>query len=198
MPRPAQIDRPQALKTARLLFWRQGYQATPMSQLLVELKMGSGSFYGAFGNKAQLFEQVLDEYANWSASLFRHLGEEHDGLEVIRAFLYQTLVKVSDAERRKGCLLVNSALEMGDVDPHLHACVAARLASFRSLIDDSTQAAATANQLRPGLSPKTASDLVISHIQGLRVESRLGLTRAEATQRVDALIDLISFESGTE
>ena len=66
MARPVQIDRQRALKAARGVFWRRGYNATSMSHLLDAMGMGAGSFYAAFDNKSRLFARVLDDYTDWS------------------------------------------------------------------------------------------------------------------------------------
>ena len=120
MPRPVQIDRDKALREARDIFWRQGFTATSMSQLLAAMDIGSGSFYAAFGSKPELFAQVIEKYDAWSAAQWGRIRSSRQGLDAISEFLNTTVVDVSDKNRRKGCLLVNSILEMEGVDTELH------------------------------------------------------------------------------
>ncbi len=42
------------------LLWRNGYQASSLSDLLDEMKIGLGSFYAAFGDKRRLYLECLN------------------------------------------------------------------------------------------------------------------------------------------
>ena len=89
-----------------------------MSQLLKAMDIGSGSFYAAFGSKPELFAQVIDKYQTCRQRRrgFVPLDRDWTPLE----FLNATVVDVSDKNRRKGCLLVNSIPEMEGVESELH------------------------------------------------------------------------------
>ena len=192
MARPVQVDRNNALKSAKRLFWEQGYTATSMTQLLEATGMGSGSFYGAFGNKQGLFERVIDDYLQVSMHHFAKTRESRNGLDAILGFLELTLVDVSDAERHKGCLLVNSALELDDVDDELYAHVQNALDHLHSAVHECIEEAANGGTLRDDIEREDAVGLCMSLLQGLRVESRLGLSRESARRKVDLWFKLIS------
>jgi TetR/AcrR family transcriptional repressor of nem operon len=192
MARPVQVDRAKALKAARGVFWRQGYTATSMSQLLENMGIGSGSFYAAFDNKAKLFERVVDDYTQWSMNQFVKVRKDHRGLDAIRAFLERTLIDISDAARHKGCLLVNSALELDDVEPHLYEHVQEALGHLEEMIRQCIDEAIKTKTLRSDIGKHDAVGLLMSQIQGLRVESRLGLSNEEAQRRVNTLLNLVS------
>ncbi|MEY3234220.1 helix-turn-helix domain-containing protein [Aquidulcibacter sp.] len=42
------------------LFWRNGYRASSLSDLLDEMKIGRGSFYAAFRDNRHLFLECLN------------------------------------------------------------------------------------------------------------------------------------------
>ncbi len=195
MPRPVQIDRRQAFRAARDQFWRCGYAATSMQQLLRVTGMGAGSFYAAFGSKPALFAALIDEYARWSAARFDSVREQHRGFHAIEAFLDDTLVNLSDEDRRKGCLLVNSALEFDGVQPELHALVTAPLAALQRSFEACLVEATDDGALQAGIESAAAAGLVMTLVQGLRVESRRGMSRAQARQRIQLLISALSQDS---
>lgn len=192
MARPVQIEREKALKAARLLFWSQGYTATSMAQLLHAMSIGSGSFYTAFESKAELFKRVVDDYRDWSINQFTQVRTNHKGLDAVRLFLDRTLVDISNAGRRKGCLLVNSVLELDDVDQELYQHARNALKNLDLAFRDCVDEASAVGKLNRHLTEVDAVRLLSTQVQGLRVESRLGLSKAEARQRVAVLIDLIS------
>jgi TetR/AcrR family transcriptional repressor of nem operon len=180
------------------VFWQQGYTATSMSQLLDVTGMGSGSFYAAFDNKASLFQRIVDDYTCRSMGEFARIRESHRGLAALRVFLDKTLIDVSDTDRRKGCLLVNSALELDEVEPQLYQHVADGLRRLELTIRGCVEETAAAGRLRKGLSIGDAVGLLMGLVQGLRVESRLGLSRREARRRVDVMLNLIANETARE
>ncbi len=196
MPRPVEKDRQQAVRAAQSLFWRQGYTATSMNQLLGVMNMGAGSFYGAFDSKSRLFERIIDSYSARSMARFDAIRKKCSGLAVLAAFLDETLVSVSDRERRKGCLLVNSALELDEVEPALHQRVVAALALLEGQIEECVREDRSAGVLRTDLTEADIVGLILTQVQGLRVESRLGLSRETARQRIDTMFISIARPNG--
>ena len=192
MARPVQIDRDKALREARDIFWRQGFTVTSMSQLLKAMDIGSGSFYAAFGSKPELFAQVIDKYDAWSAAQWERIRTAKTGLDVIREFLNATIVDVSDRNRLKGCLLVNSILEMEGVDTELHQQLVNRFKGLEHRLSICLQEAQDSGTLREDVSIAEGVGYLMTNIYGLRVASRAGLSRAEARQRVRLLIRMIS------
>lgn len=192
MARPVQIDRDKALREARNIFWRQGFTATSMSQLLAAMEIGSGSFYAAFGSKPELFAQVIEKYDTWSAAQWERIRANEAGLDAIREFLEATVVDVSDKNRLKGCLLVNSILEMEGVDTELHQQLVDRFKGLEHILSICLQEAQDSGTLREELSVAEGVGYLMTNIYGLRVASRAGLSRAEARRRVQVLIQMIS------
>lgn len=192
MARPVQIDRSKALRAARDIFWRQGFTATSMSQLLKAMDIGSGSFYAAFGSKPELFAQVIEKYQTWSAAQWERIRTSRQGLDAISEFLNATVVDVSDKNRRKGCLLVNSILELEGVDTELHQQLVGKFNDLEQRLSVCLQEAKDSDTLREDLGVAEGVEYLMTNIYGLRVASRAGLSRAEARQRVQLLIRMIS------
>lgn len=192
MARPVQIDRSKALRAARDIFWRQGFTATSMSQLLKAMDIGSGSFYAAFGSKPELFAQVIEKYQTWSAAQWERIRTSRQGLDAISEFLNATVVDVSDKNRRKGCLLVNSILELEGVDTELHQQLVGKFNDLEQRLSVCLQEAKDSGTLREDLGVAEGVEYLMTNIYGLRVASRASLSRAEARQRVQLLIRMIS------
>jgi TetR/AcrR family transcriptional repressor of nem operon len=57
-----QFDPGQALASAMSLFWRKGYEATSLQDLLKATGLSKSSLYQTFGSKRALFERSLDLY----------------------------------------------------------------------------------------------------------------------------------------
>jgi TetR/AcrR family transcriptional regulator, transcriptional repressor for nem operon len=62
VPRTKEFETGDALDAAMQLFWRKGYAATSLRDLLDGMGIGYGSFYNAFGDKHALFLASLDRF----------------------------------------------------------------------------------------------------------------------------------------
>jgi TetR/AcrR family transcriptional repressor of nem operon len=60
MARPAEFDRNDVLNKAMDVFWRTGYTATSVSDLVHATNLKPGSLYAAFNSKRGLFLEVID------------------------------------------------------------------------------------------------------------------------------------------
>lgn len=190
MARPVEIDRDDALRKALDLFWRKGYRATSLNDLLHATGMGKGSFYAAFGSKQALFECVLERYHAASASATGH--HTRKGLTALRNFLDVTMIKLAPAQRRRGCLLVNSVLELEGVEPQLHKIANRYLQDLESRCLRYLCDAQASGELKQALDPDDLAALTATLLQGLRVDSRMGRSQNQLRQRVDLFISLIA------
>ena len=57
-----QFDEDVTIDRAVEVFWRQGYAATSIDDLVRATGLGRGSLYGAFGNKTEFFLRAIDQY----------------------------------------------------------------------------------------------------------------------------------------
>ncbi|GAD89633.1 putative TetR family transcriptional regulator [Vibrio halioticoli NBRC 102217] len=116
--RKRSFDRDIALDKAMRIFWNNGYAATSVANLTSELGINTPSLYAAFGNKEQLFKEVVAHYIKqYSEPCYRHITEPSDAhfIERLRACFYELIQKFSDADTPLGCLLVKSVNEYDSV-----------------------------------------------------------------------------------
>ena len=98
-------------------FWARGFEATSMADLCDCTGLHKGSLYQAFGDKHQLFMNALQHYAD---SEFREVAavaiQSESPLENIRAAVNKIC---SDAGSEKGCMMINSMVELAPHDPEV-------------------------------------------------------------------------------
>lgn len=112
MARPRTFDEEAILDRAMILFWRKGYEATAMSDLVAELGLGRGSIYAAFGDKHQLFIRALGRYLDHQTRLLgTALDDEGPALAQLRDVLGR-LLAADAASGTAGCFSVNSIAEL--------------------------------------------------------------------------------------
>ncbi|NKB88206.1 MAG: TetR family transcriptional regulator [Acidobacteria bacterium] len=160
-----QFDRERALEAALELFWRKGYEATGVSDLLEAMGIGRQSMYDTFGNKRELFLTALREYGLRRIAYVR---------EVLRApgspmaNLERLLHEMENDEEHCdcGCLVGNTIAELGGRDDEVAAMARAGVATIRGAVLEALQRARELGELRSDTDVEALASLVISTVQG--------------------------------
>ncbi|WP_435171977.1 TetR/AcrR family transcriptional regulator [Paenibacillus glycanilyticus] len=119
MARPREFDQDAVLQKAMELFWEKGYERTSIQDLVERTGVHRGSLYDTFGDKNQLFLTCLDRFREGNRGHAYTILEEQGPAKDVLWRYFQRLIDVamSDENGRRGCLIANTAMEMGKVDP---------------------------------------------------------------------------------
>ena len=106
-------------KKALLVFIKKGYEATSLKDLEKATGLKPGSFYHSFGNKQSMFLRVINYYIEEVviARINTYLSSEQP-IQGIKSLFTSTFE--SPARARCGCLLVNTAVEVGIGNAKIH------------------------------------------------------------------------------
>jgi TetR/AcrR family transcriptional repressor of nem operon len=124
MGRPREFDEDLALDQAMLSFWQHGYEATSVRDVADNMGLTSASVYNAFGDKLTLYRRALEHYVDISIADRIARLQSRAPLEAINGFFSELIERSLKDPDRKGCMLVNSAMEMAPRDPDLRELVA--------------------------------------------------------------------------
>ncbi|MBP1886606.1 TetR/AcrR family transcriptional regulator [Sinorhizobium mexicanum] len=104
-------------------FWEHGYEATSIRDLAQAMGLTTASIYNAFGDKRAVYRKALDFYVE--QSFVDRVGrfETKPPREAIEAFFGEIIQRSLGDTRRKGCMLVNSALEVAPHDPEFQRVI---------------------------------------------------------------------------
>jgi len=179
MARPREFDETAALEAAVACFWSRGYEATSMRDLAENMGLSAPSLYNAYGDKHALFVQALEHY------LDRSMRERIERLEhtvppkqAIREFIREIIEhSVNDRERR-GCFLVNSALEVAPHDKKLSELSADRLAELEAFFARLVRKAQVEGTVPRKPVAKDLARLLLGIVLGIRVLARVRPERA--------------------
>lgn len=133
MARLKEFDEDRALDAAVDCFWSRGYAATSVRDLADSMGIGGASLYNAYGGKRALFARSLERYANRSMrARIDRMEEGHPPHEAIRAFFAEIIDRSLKDRARKGCMLVNSALDVAPHDPAMARVIGRYLDELRA------------------------------------------------------------------
>ena len=115
--RPTEFDRTEALEKAMELFWRNGYEATGLTELTTEMGIGRQSLYNTFGDKHTLFLEAVTHYSTRNSQPFLEiLHAPGSAVGNIRKALEAVVCMVAGKDSC-GCLVTNSIVELAPHDP---------------------------------------------------------------------------------
>ncbi len=129
MARPREFDEVTALEAAIDCFWRHGYEATSVRDLADKMGISAPSLYNTYGHKHALFVQALERYLDHSTrARIKRLEDSLPPKQAIRRFIEEIIERSVNDRERRGCFLINSALEVAPHDRELSALIAKDLA----------------------------------------------------------------------
>jgi len=192
MARLKEFDEDRALDLAVDCFWARGYESTSVRDLADAMGIGGASLYNAYGDKRELFVRALERYANRSMrERVARIETRHSPKAAIGAFLAEIVDRSAKDRDCKGCLLVNSALDVAPHDAEIGALVAGYLGEIRDFFRRSLEAARRAGDLPKRLDPEAISTHLLGVVLGIRVLARTGANRKTLQQVAQPALALL-------
>ncbi len=154
-------------------FWSKGYEHTSMHDLLAAMNLSKSSLYQAFGSKRQLFRQCVGRYADQFAAQLRHgLAEAPSGWRFIEDFLHSVLRDVAGTPR--GCLVMNTASELGQSEPEIAREMSRSIGRFREVLQAAVERAQREGDIAPERDAWTLATYLVGSMSGLKVQAKAG------------------------
>ena len=156
------------LDRAARAFWRRGYEATSMAELVRVTGVNRGSLYAAFEDKRTLFLRALEHYdQTYYTSFLNEIENAHEPKDAILAVFDAAAVQGDD--RPNGCLLINSATEMSPRDYEIAQFIEARLQEVEDFFHDNVQRAVKDRTVRRDIDVRHTAQTLLGLFIGLQV-----------------------------
>ena len=173
MARPREFDEGLVLEAAVQCFWAQGYEATSVKDLMERTGLTAASLYNAYGDKRAIFRTALDRYIRNSIGARIQRCQNLPPRDAIRSFFDDILQRSLGDREHKGCMLVNSALELAPHDPEFREVIAGeltRIEAFFRTCAEKGQADGTIIRSKPA---STLAQHLLGVLMGIRVLARV-------------------------
>ena len=187
------FDKDSALEKAMLIFWRNGYPGTSLTDLTNAMGINKSSLYAAFGNKEKLFNQAIEFYLNKHGVV--HLAKlfktEQSLKERIRSYLLSIANMLANPDLPKGCFVCNSTSEIaGHCLPENSATKITAINQQTILtLTDFLEKEQQAGNLIEGNLPNTIANYLLTLQFGLAVSARNG-------SNMEDLKEVVNFSIG--
>lgn len=175
MVRTKQFDPDTALAAALDVFWRQGYEATSIADLVQCLGVNRASLYDTFGSKHELYLRALDRYVEQhDPGIVELLAQPGPVLPAVRELVTRYAEQSAGDTVGRGCLVVNAAVERLPGDDQARRRVHASWDTLEVALVSALVRARAQHELPAERDPRAIARLLLVVLQGLRVMGKGG------------------------
>lgn len=187
--RPKQFDRDRALESALDLFWRHGYEATSLADLVEVTGVKAPTLYAEFGNKEGMFRAAVERYLQKYTTCTNQLLEQDLPVaEIVEAYVRSSVEVFTDPDTPSGCFMVCASAALSsasdDVAQMLRRKHHAQEAALKACFDRKVQQ----GELLAKTDTTLLAKYVICTIEGMSVQAREGASRSDLLRLLEALM----------
>ncbi len=190
MNRARAFDPTTALGQVVDLFSAKGYSETSMEDIVQTTGVSRYGLYGTFGNKRELFEQALEQYADGMGKRsFMRLLEPGASLDHIRKIFEERVADMCSTSERKGCLFIHTAMELAPQDEELRGVLKRFMKRMSKAFAIGLDSAKGRGEIREEIDVEATGELLTSTMFGLAVLGRTGFPEATLDGIIDSTLD---------
>lgn len=184
--RPREFDEEQVLTAAMDAFWKNGYEATSLSDLCDCTGLHKGSLYQTFGDKHQLFMRSLKHYVDCMVGDVMAAADASDSpLDNIRSALRTA---VSRAGEEQGCMMINSLVELAPHDPEVKAALKMVAEKELNMVAELVARAQQAGEISDPRKPERIARQLMVTLAGLAATIKGFVNTEQALETIDDAI----------
>jgi TetR/AcrR family transcriptional regulator, transcriptional repressor for nem operon len=189
MGRRKEFDDETVVRAARAVFWERGYASTSLADLQTATGLSRSSLYETYGSKRGLFDRVARSYLDEIIGpLLEPMESDGAGRTEIVAYFHALSHFLRDSPRSvatRGCLMLNTAMELNILDRDAARVVRGYRARVRAAIHHALGGMADAVVDRDA-----KADILTAGQMGLMTTSRIDpIQAAELAETIAADID---------
>lgn len=176
-----EFSREDAAAAAMRMFWARGYEATSLRDLLGAMNVSRSSLYQSFGDKEQLFISCLRRYREGLLErLERRLAESDSVLDFLHDMFMETADSAASDQGRLGCLIFNSATELGHLEGEAADEAMSSVRRVTGLFRRAVESAQRAGEIDASEDSEVLAQYLTASMAGMRVLIKNGTDRDHA------------------
>ena len=190
--RPSIFDHERVVEKAQSVFWRKGFAATSLDDLLKATEMGSGSFYNTFkGGKKELFSKAIQQRRQAFMDFQVILKNSASPITEIRKF-FLSLAIADEQEHLKGCIISNTVVEMTFLDEELEHEAVGILKEVEKMFAGAIKKGQESGEIRNQDAPDLLARYLITVWNGLNVTRRMYPNKQALQKLIEMQLSVIS------
>jgi TetR/AcrR family transcriptional regulator, transcriptional repressor for nem operon len=174
MPKVKLFNIDKAKNAAKETFWKKGFNATSMNDLLEAMDISRQSLYDTFGNKNELFTTCIESYqkeafANTCSSLVYNKPIR----EVFESFYNGLVQSIVSDDQNKSCFILNSLMETLPADVLVDGLIKDNYQQLAAKIKEILAIAQNVEKLQFKFDLDTMAHHIIMTIHGIKVMGKI-------------------------
>ena len=192
MPRVKTFNPDTALETAMQLFWKQGYHATSMDDLVDTMGINRSSIYSTYGGKQELFNKALEHYsATTHQNLQNYFASQKDVRQAIRKLFRSAIKTITTNPKNRGCLVLNTTAELIPGDAATRDIVVTNRVDMRAVYQNALKEGVKRGEIRKDADIKTVALMLFTLLNGMQATKASKTTATEHMKSVEAALSLL-------
>jgi len=174
VPRQKGYSEDQVIAKALNTFWRNGYAATSVRQLEVEMGINQFSIYSSFGSKKGVFIKALKQYHHQVKAIFlSELIQSNGHIEDIRKFFISFVDSVKSGKTPNGCLMANTAMDVGSRDKQVKVLLQLFFEMLKNVFVEVLEKAKKKNEIASTADIERYANYLVGCTEGLAVTAKV-------------------------
>ncbi|WP_298474009.1 TetR/AcrR family transcriptional regulator [uncultured Maribacter sp.] len=192
MPRVKLFDEKEVLIKAMHLFWKQGYAATSVQDLVNSLGINRASLYDTFGDKEKLFKKAFAYYRKINNDALVAFLKKYPNVKEGFTALFNASINeaVSDIDC-KGCFVVNSIAELIPGDDHMVRLIQENQEFMEVTFFEYLKKGKENGQLKTTQDLKSLAYLLYTIQAGIKIVSKADVDKEKLLKSVEVGLSLL-------
>ncbi|MCU4550003.1 TetR/AcrR family transcriptional regulator [Acinetobacter pittii] len=186
--RTKEFETDEIADAAMQVFWRRGYAATSVQDLVDGTGLSRSSLYSTFQNKQGLYQKALQRYELLTTlNNVKLLSGSGSAKALIRQLLMNVVEDELNDSEHKGCLVANACLELAGHDADVSQFVVSNLQKLQHALENLLIKAQQSGEIASIQNPRALASFFLNTMQGLRVLGK----GSPHEQRKQCLMDVV-------
>lgn len=192
MARTKQFDEEEVLNRALELFWKQGYNATSMQDLVSHLGINRASLYDTYTGKRELFNRALNNYRLHNAQGISDFLNKYDSVKEGLHKLFKNSINESVADKdHKGCFVTNTTTELLPGDDEIHTVLIENKILFEGIFEDYINKGIKSGEIDSSKNAKSIAGFLFMLNNGLRVTAKVNPDKSELESIIESALSVL-------
>jgi len=192
MPRNKLFDQQEVLTKAMNLFWKQGYSATSIQDLVTHLGINRASIYDTFGDKEKLFLKAFENYRKANTEgIIQFFDNQNNVKEGFRQLFEMAIEDSVNDQEKKGCFVVNTTTELIPGDEKILKIIAENRKTFEAIFLNYLKSGEVKGQFKKSKDLPAIATLLFTLYNGLKVVSKVNSNKKELSNSIYQVLSLL-------
>ncbi|MFY0601341.1 MAG: TetR/AcrR family transcriptional regulator [Cyclobacteriaceae bacterium] len=192
MPKSVTFDRESIMDKVTTLFWKKGFNATSMQDLVDVTNLNRSSIYNTFGDKEAIFEESLRHYGKIQSKFTQEaLQASKSPLENIHSFIKAILSSIENDSDHKGCFISNCTAELGNKEGRVQQMLIENKDTVIGILQKKIEDAQKVGEINTDRDARRVAIFLFSSLQGLRITSILTESKTDLEHLAEDILKII-------